>query len=386
MSGTHPHERVTGPEQGIVGTDDQPGGDQVRAVPGGVQRGSSGPRRSRGKGGKGGGDRSMVPEAEFSSYYGRPIVKPSPWENDIPAYLFSGGVAAGSSLLAAGADLTGRPALRRTGRLGALVALGFSMVALVHDLGKPSRFVNMLRTAKLTSPMSVGTWILSLYGPFAGAAAAAEIVDLLPVGARRGPLKLVSTLGRPAGLIAGLTAPPVAAYTAVLLSDTATPSWHEAFRELPFVFVSSAAAASGGLGMLASPTDQAGPARRFAAGGALVELLMEQRMEQSMGITAEPLHQGKAGRLMKASKALTIGGAVGSLLAGRSRTVAVLSGAALMAGSACTRFGVFEAGQESAKDPKYTVVPQRERMAQRAAQQAARGTGMTGADAGHRPQ
>ena len=131
----------------------------------------------------------MVPEAEFTSYYGRPIVKPSPWENDIPAYLFSGGLAAGSSLLAAGADLTGRPALRRSGRLGALAALGFSMVALVHDLGKPSRFVNMLRTAKLTSPMSVGTWILSLYGPFAGAAAAAEIVDLLPAGARRGPLE-----------------------------------------------------------------------------------------------------------------------------------------------------------------------------------------------------
>ncbi len=182
-------------------------------------------------------------------------------------------------------------------------------------------------------------------------------------------------------MIAGLTAPPVAAYTAVLLSDTATPSWHEAFRELPFVFVSSAAAASGGLGMLASPTDQAGPARRFAAGGAVVELLMEQRMERSMGITAEPLHQGKAGRLMRASRALTIGGAVGSLLAGRSRTVAVLSGAALMAGSACTRFGVFEAGQESAKDPKYTVVPQRERMAQRAAAQ-----GMAGADVGHRAQ
>lgn len=384
MSGVHPHERVTGPEQGIVGTDDQPGGDQIRAVPGGVQRGSSGPRRGRGQGGKGGGDRSMVPEAAFTSYYGQPIVKPSPWENDIPAYLFSGGLAAGSSLLAAGADLTGRPALRRSGRLGALVALVFSMLALVHDLGKPSRFVNMLRTAKLTSPMSVGTWILSLYAPFAGAAAAAEVVDLLPAGARRGPLKLVSTLGRPAGVIAGLTAPPVAAYTAVLLSDTATPSWHAAFKELPFVFVASAAAASGGLGMLTAPTDQAGPARRFAVGGAVVELLMEQRMERSMGITAEPLHEGKAGRLMKASKALTIGGAVGSLLAGRSRTLAVLSGAALMAGSACTRFGVFEAGQESAKDPKYTVVPQRERIARQqaeAAQEAARR--MAGAGTGH---
>ena len=374
MSGTHPHERVTGPEEGVVGTDDQPDGDQVRAVPGGVQRGSSGPRRAGRRGGrhKGGGDRAMVPEATFTSYYGRPIVKPAPWENDIPAYLFSGGLAAGSSLLAAGADLTGRPVMRRSGRLGALAALGFSMAALVHDLGKPSRFLNMLRTAKLTSPMSVGTWILSLYGPFAATAAAAEVVDLLPAGVRRGPLRLLSAAGRPAGVIAGLTAPPVAAYTAVLLSDTATPSWHAAFKELPFVFVSSAAAASGGFAMITSPVAETGPARRFAAVGAVAELLMEQQMERSMGITAEPLHEGKAGRLMKASRALTVGGAVGSLLAGRSRAVAVLSGAALMAGSACTRFGVFEAGQASALDPKYTVVPQRERMAQ--------------AQTGHHPQ
>ena len=110
---------------------------------------------------KGGGEVSMVPEAEFSSYYGRPIVKPAPWEHDIAAYLFSGGLAAGSSLLAAGADLTDRPALRRVSRLGALGAWGFSMAALVHDLGRPERFLNMLRTEKLTSPMSVGTWILS---------------------------------------------------------------------------------------------------------------------------------------------------------------------------------------------------------------------------------
>jgi hypothetical protein len=317
-------------------------------------------RRRRG----GGGDRSMVPEAEFTSYYGRPIVKPSPWEHDIPAYLFAGGLAAGSSLLAAGADLTGRPTLRRAGRLTALGALGFSMGALVHDLGRPSRFLNMLRTVKLTSPMSVGTWILSAYGPFAGAAAAAEVVDMLPGRRRPALLRLLASSGRPAGLVAGLTAPPVAAYTAVLLSDTATPSWHEAYRELPFVFVGSAAAAAGGMGMLSAPVAEAGPARRMALGGAVAELVMEQQMERSMGITAEPLHQGRAGRLMKAAKALTAAGAAGTLLAGRSRTLAALSGAALMAGSACTRFGVFEAGQASAKDPKYTVVPQRERLDQ----------------------
>lgn len=330
----------------------------------GVTDQATGKHGGRRKGGKrrAGAERSMVPPAEFTSYYGRPVVKPSPWENDIPAYLFAGGLAAGSSLLAAGADLTGREALRRSGRLTALGALGFSMAALVHDLGRPSRFLNMLRTVKLTSPMSVGTWILSTYGPFAGAAAAAEAVGMLPAGRVRGPLRLLAATGRPAGLVAGLTAPPVAAYTAVLLADTATPSWHEAYRELPFVFVSSAAAAAGGMGMLSAPVSEAGPARRMALGGAVAEIVMEKQMERSMGITAEPLHQGRAGRFMKAARVLTAVGAAGTLLSGRSKAAAVVSGAALMAGSACTRFGIFEAGQVSARDPKYTVVPQRERL------------------------
>jgi formate-dependent nitrite reductase membrane component NrfD len=331
------------------------GGRDVEATPG-----SAGGRTGRRK--RRGAERSMVPEATFTSYYGRPIVKPSPWEADIPAYLFAGGLAAGSSLIAAGADLTGRPTLRRSGRLGAIAALTFSMVALVHDLGKPSRFLNMLRVAKLTSPMSVGTWILSLYGPFAGAVAGTEVVSMLPARYRVGPLRLAAYVDRPAGLLAALFAPPVAAYTAVLLSDTATPSWHAAHEELPFVFVGSAAAASAGLGLITSPVHETGPVRRLAVGGAVLELVMEHRMERSMGITAEPLHQGTAGRLMRAAKVLTVAGAAGSLLAGRSRAVAVASGAALLAGSVCTRFGVFEAGQESAKDPKYTVVPQRERL------------------------
>ena len=120
------------------------------------------------------------------------------------------------------------------------------MVALVHDLGPAERFLNMLRVVKLTSPMSVGTWILSLYGPFAGAVAAAEVVAMLPPRYRVGPLRLAPYVDRPAGLLAALFAPPVAAYTAVLLADTATPSWHAAYRELPFVFVGSAAAASAG--------------------------------------------------------------------------------------------------------------------------------------------
>lgn len=310
-------------------------------------------------------EHQMVPDATFTSYYGRPVVKASPWEADIPAYLFLGGLAAGSSLLGAGASLTDRPVLRRAGRISALSAISLSFAALVHDLGRPSRFVNMLRVVKPTSPMSVGTWILTMYGPLAGLAGAAELltpaVDRLP-GAVRPPIRLLGRLAGPAGLGAAVVAPAVASYTAVLLTHTSTPTWSAARKHLPFVFVGSAAAASGGLGMLLAPVSEAGPARRLALGGALLELGAERAMEASMGITAEPLHMGTGGALLRASKALTAFGALGSLLGRRSRVAAAVSGAALVAGSACTRFGIFEAGQASARDPKYTVVPQRERI------------------------
>jgi formate-dependent nitrite reductase membrane component NrfD len=304
----------------------------------------------------------MVPPATFTSYYGRPVVKPSPWESDIPAYLFFGGLAAGSSLLAAGADLTGRDVLRRTGRVAALGALGATLFALVHDLGRPERFLHMLRVVKVTSPMSVGTWILTVYGPLAGIAGVTELAALVP-GVRRGALgPLLPPVGRVSGLAAAAVAPAVAAYTAALLADTATPSWHEAYRELPFVFVGSAASASGGLGMIGAPVSQAGPARRLAIGGAALELVAEHVMLSSMGLAAEPLHLGTAGQWMRASRVLTAGGVLGTLVGGRNRSVAAVSGAALLAGSVCTRFGIFAAGQASAVDPKYTVVPQRERL------------------------
>ena len=300
----------------------------------------------------------MVPEAEFTSYYGRPVVKPSPWQQDIPAYLFLGGLAGGSALLGAGADVTGRPALRRAARFSALGAIGLSLVALVHDLGRPARFLNMLRVAKPTSPMSVGTWILTGFGPLAGLAAASEVAELAP-----GPVgRLLRRAGRPAGLGAALLGPAVASYTAVLISDTATPTWHEGYRELPFVFVGSAALASGGMGMLTAPVDQAGPARRMAVGGVLLELAATQRMESSLGVTAEPLHQGRPGALMRASKALAAAGLAGAVFGRRSRTASAASGAALLASSVCTRFGIFYGGQASARDPKYTVVPQRARV------------------------
>ena len=364
----------------------------IRAVPGtegqasasatARRTGGGGRGRRDGDGKRGGGRRRkgraeemMVPDATFTSYYGRQVVKATPWEADIPFYLFAGGLAGGSSLLAAGADLSGRENLRRNSRVVAAAGITASLLALVHDLGRPERFYNMLRVFKPTSPMSVGTWILSGYGPLAIVAGGAEVLRLLPW--RFGVVSdLVDWAARPSGLVAAAFAPAVASYTAVLLTDTSTPAWHDAHRELPFVFVGSAAAASGGLGMALAPLSESGPARALAVLGATAELVVEHRMEASMGLSAEALHLGTPGRLMRASKILTAAGGAGALLLGRrSRAAAVVSGLALVAGSVCTRFGVFEAGQESARDPRYTVIPQRERLdAKRAAQAAGRET------------
>jgi formate-dependent nitrite reductase membrane component NrfD len=316
---------------------------------------------SKGKGRR--GEQLMVPRATFSSYYGRPVVKKPVWEElDIAGYLFTGGIAAGSALLAAGADRKSLPGLRRVTRVSSMAALAVSGVALVHDLGQPKRFYNMLRVFKPTSPMSVGSWLLSAFALPVGIGFAAEVPGFVPSPLR--PLvRGLAPLAAPAGAVLGSG---VATYTAVLLADTAVPSWHAAHPELPFVFAGSALAGSSGLALVLTPAAQTAPARRLAVLGAALELFASQRMEHRIGMLADPYKEHSAGRKLKLAKALTIGGAAGSVfLARRSRTAAVLSGAALFAASALTRFGVFEAGVASTEDPAYTVVPQRERAEKR---------------------
>lgn len=300
------------------------------------------------------GEQAMVPRAEFTSYYGRPVLKQPVWNAaDIGGYLFLGGLAGASSALAAGAELTGRPALARTAKLGAAGALGLSLAALVHDLGRPERFLNMLRVAKPTSPMSVGSWLLAGYGPVVTGAAVSEVS-----GRFRGP-------GRLATLCAAAIGPAVASYTAALVTDTAIPAWHDAYREMPFIFVGSAATAAGGLGLVAASTRETGPARALALAGAGVELAATHTMKRRLGMVADPYRTGTAGRLLRAAGILTGAGLGGALLGRRHRTLSAVSGLALLGASAATRFAVFEAGRASAADPAYTVRPQRERLRDR---------------------
>lgn len=316
-------------------------------------------------------ERPLVPEAEvrsYDSYYGRQIIKTPTWKTpDVPLYLFLGGLSGGSALLAEGATLTGNAELERFTRLVAASGAAAGTVFLIHDLGRPERFLNMLRVLKPTSPLSVGSFVLAPFAGLSGAAAASQVTGRLP------------RLGRLAGLGAAVFGAPLATYTAALFANTAVPAWHQARRELPFVFAGSGAAAAGGLAMVVLPPAATAPAWRMALAGATLETAVEQVMERRLGMVAEPYHQGRSGAIMKAARALTIGAAALSVAGRSSRLARAVAGAAYVAGSVTTRFGVFEAGLASARDPKYTVVPQRERLARREAERL-RQTEVVGAD------
>lgn len=340
------------------------GARDVAARSGGWVRGGRRQSAARAGGEDGSRELAMVPSADFTSYYGRPVLKPPAWKEDIAYYFFLGGLAAGSSLLAAGADLTGRPSLRRAGRVGALGSLALGTSFLIRDLGRPERFINMLRVAKPTSPMNVGSWILTAFGPGVAVAAASELMP--PRLRRTWAGRAVAGLARPAGLASAAIAPAVASYTAALLSQTAVPAWHEAHPELPFIFTGSSAASAGGFGMLAATPADAGPARLLALYGALVELAASERVQRRLGLVAETFTTGEAGANLQRARWLTIAGVLGGTLLGRrSRLAAVTSGAALLAGGFYERRGLFRAGVASTADPKYTIVPQRARLERR---------------------
>ncbi len=329
-----------------------PGPAASPGVPVPVRRDGNGHRRRRR------GEQPMVPDAEFTSYYGRPVIKEPAWRApDVPGYLFLGGLAGASSVLAASAQVSGYRKLARVGKVGALGAISLSAVALVHDLGRPERFVNMLRVFKPSSPMSVGSWLLAGYGPVAGAAAVCEVTGILP-GA-----------GRAATLGAGLLGPGIATYTAALICDTAVPAWHEGYREMPYVFAGSAASAAGGLGLLAVHPADAEPARNLAVLGAAVELIAKRQLLARLGDLAEPYEAGTTGAILRLAEFLTAGALAGAVLGRTSRAVSALSGASLVAASAMTRYGIFQAGMASARDPRYTIVPQRRRRDERAMNQ-----------------
>lgn len=290
---------------------------------------------------------------EMRSYYGRPVIKEPVWTWEIPTYFFTGGIGGVSAGLGLAARIAGNEPLAKTSMYVGAAADAVSPLLLISDLGRPERFLNMLRVFKVTSPMSVGSWLL-----FVSAGASVTAAALEKLGRLR-RLKLA------AEIVSTVTGAPLATYTGGLVANTAVPVWHDARRELPYVFGASGLASAGAACTLFLDPDVAAPARRLAVGGVAAELGLVQAMEHRLGqLVSEPYRQGTARKLTRASKLCVSAGA--GLIASRgrrSRRAAVAGGALILTGEALLRFAVWQAGAQSARDPRYTVIPQRERVA-----------------------
>jgi polysulfide reductase-like protein len=285
------------------------------------------------------------------SYYGRPVIKEPVWKPEVPWYFFTGGLGGASATLALAAGAGGRDLATRRARLVSLAALGVSPALLVSDLGRPERFINMLRVFKPTSPMNMGSWLLTATGVSTGLATAHDALALFP------------RIGRGSGAAAGLLGLPLSTYTAALLANTAVPVWHEARRELPFVFAGSAAASAGAAAAIVTPPKQARPARRLGVLGVLLGGAALRAMDRRLGELGRPYREGEAGSLRRRSAIASAAGAAMLASSGRRRSAALAGGAMVLAGAVLERQAVFAAGFQSARDPAYTIEPQAERVA-----------------------
>jgi protein NrfD len=183
------------------------------------------------------------------------FTKPPQWEWLIILYFFVGGIAGGSYFIAALLDLFGDLRDRPVARLGyyvALIGAVISAVLLTVDLGRPERFWHMLIQSergwpmfKWWSPMSLGSWGISLFGLFAFLSALATLEEG-GVVRRPGLRKLrKGVLGTLIAALGGLFGFFVAGYTGVLLSATNRPIWADTyFVGVLFLFSAASSAAA----------------------------------------------------------------------------------------------------------------------------------------------
>jgi formate-dependent nitrite reductase membrane component NrfD len=301
---------------------------------------------------------SSFPE-EDATYYGRPVLKEPVWIWAVPVYFYAGGTAGAAAVLAAAAQALDGEELRglvKACRWVAALGGAAGSALLILDLGRPGRFLHMLRVFRPTSPMSIGSWVL--------AAAASATMGSALLAERRGWLR---RLGDLAGYAAALFGLPLSGYTAVLLGNTAVPVWQASRRSLPHLFigtsVSGLAALFGLLPVELAPREER-IVERFGVAGKVVDLAAMAAVEREAERTepvGRPLREGLSGALWTAARVMTASSLAVSLLPGRRRAKRFVGGLLGTAGALALRFAVFHAGRASARDPRATFRRQRNR-------------------------
>jgi formate-dependent nitrite reductase membrane component NrfD len=303
-------------------------------------------------------DRMPTTSLNDPTYYDRPLLKEPVWKIDIPLYYFLGGAAGAALALGAAAQLVGDEGLQKFGQKCHIIGIIGSTVGgglLIHDLGRPERFLNMMRVFRPTSPMNVGAWILS------GAAPLAITAGLF--SNRRG---FFGRIGSAAGYGAGLFGLGLAGYTGVLISNTAIPLYQQVRRIMPVLFLSSATASAASiLDILFEDPRASRITLLFGTAGKLAELASGfalERKAETVEQVARPLKTGVSGALWRTSTVLTVASVVIAVIPGQSRARRKWSGVLGALGSLALRMAVHYAGAASARDPRATFHQQRARL------------------------
>lgn len=302
------------------------------------------------------------------TYFDHPVLRKGHWSWEIVWYFFIGGASAGSSALATLAARGGDPAdaeLVRNGRYAALAGAALSSVLLVKDLGRPERFLNMLRIFKLKSPMSVGVYTLVSFSTGAGFAALeqARADGLFPF-----PVGPLVALSRPVrALTATVSTAFMGSYTGVLIAATAIPLWYTGRRHIPAIFVCSALSSGAALQSLLLALTGGSPRTakkletvEFLA--SLAEAALLTAYERHAGELGAPLFRGKRGSRLK-TWTLGLGIALPALLnlpsvlsrkppTKHHRLRTVLTSSLALAGGYVLRDAFIAAGRDSADDPR----------------------------------
>lgn len=285
-------------------------------------------------------------DSQAAGYYGLPLLKPPVWTWEVPTYFFVGGTAGAAALIGAAARTMGASAeLVTRARWIAVAGALASPPLLISDLGRPGRFINMLRVVKPQSPMSVGAWALVVFSAAAAAAAGADAVVRKrsdPNGAER-----IRALGNAAEMVAASSGAVLATYTGVLIGATAVPAWSRHVALLPIHFGASSLGSATALLELLGLRERA--LNRIALGSAAVETLLAAALETGEHPTVLPFKEGRSGALTRAGSFLT--GPVPLALrgfGGRYGKVRQLAAVMTVIGSALTRFAWVAAGRASA--------------------------------------
>ena len=275
--------------------------------------------------------------AATNTYYDVPLLKPPVWTWEVPLYFFVGGAAGAAAIIGAVAEWTKtNGTLARDAKWMAAAGGPLSAALLTADLGRPERFINMLRVFKPQSAMSVGSWTLSAFS-------ASSTVALAPAVTSLPAVRTVATLATAtsAALGAGMLT-----YTGVLIGATAIPVWNDNVKLLPIHFAASGVASAAAILTLMGHDEPS--LNDLAIGAAAVETLIGMSIETRQERTLAPLREGPSGWMIRAGGVLS--GPVPLLLraASRQRSWRTAASVAALAGSLLTRLGWIAAGRASA--------------------------------------